>query len=87
MPAASEDDRSTAGVGENDAPLAVGARVRVHPGSDTESVGVIVEDFGEISCLGVHVETNQIAKPARRWAVVLDDGTLVFVDSHNINTD
>jgi hypothetical protein len=72
---------------KNDAQQAVGARVWVHPETDAASLGVIVEDFGEISCLGVHIGTKQIAKPARRWAVVLDDGTLVFVDSHQINTD
>ena len=59
MSAASEDDRSTAGAGENDAQLAVGARVWVHPETDAESLGVIVEDFGEISCLGVHIGTNR----------------------------
>lgn len=87
MQAASDDDEITSGAGDADAQVTLGARVRVHPGTDTESAGVIVEDFGDMSGLGAAVGANQIAKLPRRWAVALDDGTLVFVDSDQITTD
>jgi hypothetical protein len=35
--------------GQTDAHLAVDMRVRVYPGTDAESPGVIVEDFGELA--------------------------------------
>jgi hypothetical protein len=84
MSAASEDDRSTASAGENDEQLTLGARVWVYPETDAESLGVILDDLGEMSGLYVRVGANQIASPARRWAVALDDGTLVFVDGDQI---
>jgi hypothetical protein len=37
--------------------------------------------------LDVRVGANQIANPARRWAVALDDGTLVFADCDQITGD
>lgn len=84
MHAISGDDKSTTGAGGADAQVTLGARVRVHPGSDVESFGVIIDDFGEMPDIEVGVGENQIAKPPRRWAVALDDGTLVFVDSDQI---
>jgi hypothetical protein len=65
----------------------LGARVRVHPGTDAESLGVIIDDFGEFPDLDLCIGENQIANPPRRWAVALDDGTLVFVNSDQITTD
>jgi hypothetical protein len=87
MQAASNDDESTSGTGDADAQVTLGARVRVHPGTDTESAGVIIEDFGDMSALDKAVGANQVVKLPRRWAVALDDGTLVFVDSDQITTD
>jgi hypothetical protein len=87
MGAASDDAESIPDGGDKDTQLAVGARVRVHPGTDTESLGVIIEDFGEMYGLDVRVGANQIANAARRWAVALDDGTLVFVNSDQISAD
>jgi hypothetical protein len=46
MQAVSGDGDSTADADDVDAQLTLGARVRVHPGTDAESLGVIVEDFG-----------------------------------------
>jgi hypothetical protein len=86
MQAASDDAESTTGPGDAAAQEALGARVRVHAGTDAESLGVIVDDFGAMSGLYVRIGTNQLAVPARRWAVALDDGTLVFVDSDQITT-
>lgn len=64
--------------------VAVDTRVRVYPGTDAECLGVVVDDFGEIAGHAVDIGTNHIADPARRWAVRLDTGTLVFVDSDHI---
>ena len=72
--------------GETDAHLAVNMRVRVYPGTDAECRGVIVEDFGELAGQavdlgGIHID------PARRWAVQLDAGTLVFVNTDHLVAD
>ena len=72
--------------GSNDGPaaqLAVNMRVRVYPGTDAECRGVIVEDFGDLAGQavdlgGIHID------PARRWAVALDTGTLVFVNTDDL---
>jgi len=66
--------------------LAVNMRVRVYPGSDAECLGVIVEDFGELAGHGVEIGAIHI-DPARRWAVQLDTGTLVFVNTDHLVTD
>ena len=72
--------------GQNDAPLAVNMRVRVYPGADAESPGVIVEDFGELAGQAVDLGDCHIA-PARRWAVQLDTGNLVFVNTDHLVPD
>lgn len=64
-----------------DKKIAVGSSVRVYPGTDRERLGVVVEDFGDIAGQSVHVGEQHIADAARRWAVELGDGTLLFVDS------
>jgi hypothetical protein len=61
-------------------------RVRVYPGTDAECRGVVVEDFGELAGQavdlgGIHID------PARRWAVQLDTGTLVFVNTDHLVPD
>ena len=72
--------------GQTDADLAVNMRVRVYPGADAESPGVIVEDFGELAGQAVDVGGCHIA-PARRWAVQLDTGNLVFVNTDQLVPD
>jgi len=67
--------------------VAVGARVRVHPGTDAEMAGVIVDDFGETSGHAVRIGEHEFAGPARRWAVSLDAGDLVFVDSGDLTVE
>ena len=69
--------------GQTDADLAVNMRVRVYPGADAESPGVIVEDFGELAGQAVDIGGRHI-DPARRWAVVLDTGDLVFVNTDEL---
>ena len=70
--------------GETDAQLAVNTRVRVYPGTDAESRGVVVEDFGELAVQPVEIGGQRFADPARRWAVVLDTGNLVFANTDQL---
>ena len=69
--------------GQTDAHLAVNMRVRVYPGTDAESPGVIVEDFGELAGQAVDIGGRHV-EPARRWAVVLDTGNLVFTNTDQL---
>jgi hypothetical protein len=71
---------------DSDGRVSVGSRVRIHPGTDTESRGTVVEDFGENAGAAVNVG-NRVIEPARRWADIRDDATLVFLDSHEIDTE
>ena len=64
--------------------LAVNMRVRVYPGTDAESRGVVVEDFGELAAQPVQIGGQRFADPARRWAVVLDTGSLVFANTDQL---
>ena len=68
-------------------PVGIGTRVRVHPGTDSEMGGVVVDDFGDISGHAVRIGEQQVAGPARRWAVSLDAGDLVFVDSGDLTAE
>lgn len=70
--------------GQTDTGLAVKARVRVYPDSDAEGHGVVVEDFGAMQAQSVDLGGHHFADPARRWAVVLDTGDLVFVDTDQL---
>ena len=65
-----------------DSRVAVNVRVRVYPGTDDEVRGTVVEDFGEM--VGHAVDLGDRVIAARRWAVVLDAGGLVFVDSDQL---
>jgi hypothetical protein len=64
-----------------DTPLTVALRVRVNPGTDAEAHGVVVDDYGEAAGHAVDIGDNRIVEPARRWAVMLDSGALVFTDN------
>ena len=64
--------------------IAVDTHVRVFPGSSREVYGVVVEDFGDLSGESVEIGEHHIADAARRWAVQLADGSLVFVDDTDI---
>ena len=72
--------RGTAG-DTGDSRVAVNVRVRVYPGTDGEVGGTVVEDFGDLAGHVGDIGENHIVGPARRWAVALDAGGLVFVDS------
>jgi hypothetical protein len=73
-----------AGDDTGDTSLAVNMRVRVHPGTDDEVRGTVVEDFGDLAGHAVDIGENHMVGPARRWAVALDAGGLVFVDSDKL---
>jgi hypothetical protein len=64
--------------------VAVNVRVRVYPGTDGEVGGTVVEDFGDLAGHAVDIGETRIVGPARRWAVALDTGGLVFVDSDQL---
>ena len=74
--------RGTAG-DTGDSSVAMNARVRVYPGTDGEIRGTVVEDFGDLAGQAVNIG-DRIVAPARRWAVALDAGGLVFVDSDQL---
>lgn len=66
------------------AEFGVGQRVRVYPGTSNEQSGRIVDDFGQAAGNSVDIGDVHIADPSRRWAVILDDGSLVFVNTSDI---
>ncbi|MDI9893121.1 hypothetical protein QM797_00110 [Rhodococcus sp. IEGM 1381] len=74
---------------ETDNELTVGSRVKVHihtPGTDENAgrdayeTGAIVEDFG----VQAADTTSRQWAVARRWAVALDSGRLVFADNDEL---
>ncbi|WP_155915823.1 MULTISPECIES: hypothetical protein [unclassified Mycolicibacterium] len=78
-----------AGVNDSDSEeiageIAVGSTVVVYPGTDDELHGSVVEDFADLAGTAVEVAGERFVEPARRWAVNLDDGGLVFVDDDSI---
>jgi hypothetical protein len=75
---------SAAAADTGDSSVAVNARVRVHPGTDGEVRGTVVEDFGDLAGHPVDIGENHMVGAARRWAVALDAGGLVFVDSDQL---
>jgi hypothetical protein len=64
--------------------LAVNTPVLVYPETAEQQGGVIVEDFGSSAGEAVEVGSNRIADAARRWAVRLNSGDLVFVNSDQL---
>ena len=62
----------------------VNSRVRVYPDTDAETRGIVVEDFGEMTPQAVDIGDRHFADPARRWAVLLDTGSLVFTDTDQL---
>jgi len=66
------------------ADLAVNSPVVVYPETEEQQGGVIVEDFGPSAGHAVEVGSSRIADAARRWAVRLNSGDLVFVNSDQL---
>jgi hypothetical protein len=77
-------NRTQAQDGSTDDRIAIGVSVRVYPGTDRERLGVVVEDFGDTAGERVHIGQHHISDAARRWAVQLGDGDLVFADSSEL---
>jgi hypothetical protein len=69
----------------DDQRISLGTAVRVYPDTAQEVAGVIVEDFGDSAGQAVHIGGQRIVDAARRWAVRLNNGSLVFVDSTDIS--
>ncbi|WP_322789958.1 hypothetical protein [Mycolicibacterium litorale] len=67
--------------------ISMDSRVLVYPGTDHEKTGVIVEDFADTAGKAVDIGEHHIADAARRWAVALDDGGLVFVDDDSLTAE
>jgi hypothetical protein len=62
--------RRTKGAGDTgDSRVAVNVRVRVHPGSDGEVRGTVVEDFGDLAGHVVDIGENHVVGPRGdgRW--------------------
>ena len=82
------DDQAAGDDGQGRATeVGVNKRVRVYPNTDAESRGTVVEDFGEMAAEAVEIGGRHFADPARRWAVQLDAGTLVFTNSDQLVVD
>ena len=64
--------------------IEVDAAVLVNPGTENEQRGTVVADFGEMSGHAVDIGENHFADPARRYAVSLDSGELLFVDAESL---
>jgi hypothetical protein len=65
--------------------ISLGTAVRVYPDTAGEDAGVIVEDFGDSAGQAVQIGGHHIVDAARRWAVRLNNGSLVFVDDKDIS--
>jgi hypothetical protein len=70
--------------GDREQTVAMNMRVRVYPGTDAESRGLVVEDFGDMAAQAVDIGGHHFADPARRWAVLMDTGSLVFADTDQL---
>lgn len=67
-----------------DPALEVGTEVVAFAGSDRESAGRIVDDFGDFTPVATEYDGERIAEPARRWAVLTTAGDLLFADSADL---
>jgi phosphoribosylamine-glycine ligase len=67
--------------------FAVQMRVRVKADGLKGGKGVIVEDYGDHAGYSVEVGDQHIADAARRWAVLLDSGSLVFADDAHLSRE
>jgi hypothetical protein len=67
--------------GDQSNTIAVGSRVQT--ADSPPKTGVVVEDFGDMAGEQVVIDPDHIAQ-SRRWAIMLDDGSLVFRDAHSL---
>ncbi|ANS32676.1 hypothetical protein R1CP_40480 (plasmid) [Rhodococcus opacus] len=64
--------------------LSVGARVLVRRQFESAQTGRILEDYAELADSN---ERGHAWAPVHRWAVVLDDGRLVFAHTADLTAD
>ncbi len=64
----------------------VGEVVVIYPGTDRETTGRVIEDFGTFTPHSVNIGDTHIADPARRWAILTTTGLLEFVDTEHLAT-
>lgn len=74
---------TASGSADSDREIVPGVRVRVRKGGRPPVSGIVVEDFAEEA--GMDLARDWA--PVRRWAVVLDDGRLVFVDDLEVEAE
>jgi hypothetical protein len=80
----SEPIDGVADTGADVCEFAIGTRVRVRAGDGVDAPGTLIEDFGDTVGVPVDVGEIHIVDAARRWAVALDDGGLMFADDHHL---
>ena len=56
---------------------------RVQTDDTPPRTGTVIEDFGELAGQPVVLDATKTVC-ARRWGIALDDGDLVFRDSHSL---
>lgn len=78
------DDSQAEGVAVDTREIGVDTPVRVFPGTDHEQRGTVVEDFGDMAGHSVDIGDEHFADPARRYAVSLDSGELIFVNADSL---
>lgn len=78
------DDSQAEAVAVHPGEIEVDAPVLVFPGTDREQHGTVVEDFGDMAGHSVDIGDEHFADPARRYAVSLDSGELIFVDADSL---
>ena len=69
----------------SDQGITVGSWVKVYARTDRERLGRVVEDFGDTAGQRVDIGEHRIVDAARRWAVQLADGDLIFVDDSDVS--
>lgn len=64
--------------------LTVGVRVLVRRSTEADVTGAIIEDYAALTDPGGR---GHEWAPVHRWAIVLDDGRLVFADTEDLTID
>jgi hypothetical protein len=68
----------------SNSPSSITVGCRVETTDSPPKSGVVVEDFGDLAGEDVVIDRERTAH-SRRWAVVLDDGRLVFCDDGSVH--
>lgn len=66
------------------APIAVGVRVRCQRPDLPANAGMVVDDYGGYHGVAVAIGEHHFVDAARRWAVALDSGELIFADTDEL---